>query len=278
MTAEPGRARAAGSGLEAHLRVVRDRFDLDVRLVVAPGTVVALLGPNGAGKTTVLRALAGLQALTAGSVRLGGEVLDDPSRGRFVPPEARRLGFVFQDRVLFAHLTVLENVAFGPRARGVDRSTARRLAHDWLDRVGLGDLGHLRPGELSGGQAQRVALARALVTDPALLLLDEPMAALDAGTRDDVREQLRRHLAGFGGAAVLVTHDPVDAAVLADRIVVVEGGRIVQEAEPRDAAVAARTDVVRPHAASGRVVALRSRAPSPVTRPARRRLLRGRAP
>lgn len=278
MTADARRARLVGRGLEAHLRVVRDRFDLDVRLVVPPGTVVALLGPNGAGKTTVLRALAGLQALSGGSVRLQGEVLEDPSRGRFVPPEGRNLGFVFQDRLLFAHLTVLENVAFGPRARGVDRRTARRLAHDWLERVGLGDLGHVRPGELSGGQAQRVALVRALATDPALLLLDEPMAALDASTRDDVRAQLRRHLAGFGGSAVLVTHDPVDAAVLSDRVVVIEGGRVVQEAEPCDIAMTrCADDLARLRAASGRDAALRSQASPPARGRPRRTVLPRRA-
>ncbi len=232
------------AGLDALLRVQRGRFALDLPLVVPPGQVVALLGPNGAGKTTALRALAGLLPLTGGWVCLDGDVLDDPSAHRFRPSESRRLGVVFQDHLLFGHLTVTENVAFGLRARGVDRRAARARAADWLERVGLGGLGHVRPGALSGGQAQRVALARALATDPALLLLDEPMSALDASTRLGVRSELRRHLDDFAGPTVLVTHDAVDAMVLADRVVVVEDGRIVQEGPPCDVAMAPRTQFV----------------------------------
>jgi len=232
------------TGLRARLGVVRPGFTLDLPLDVAPGEVVALLGPNGAGKTTALRTLAGLVPLTSGAVELDGVTLDDPASSMFVRAEQRPLGMVFQDYLLFPHLTVLENVAFGPRARGVPRSAARERARSWLDRVGLADVAPAHPAELSGGQAQRVALARALVTDPHLLLLDEPLAALDAATRLTVRSDLRRHLTEFAGTTVLVTHDPVDAMVLADRIVVLEDGAVVQRGTPADVARAPRTEYV----------------------------------
>lgn len=233
---------AAAQGLRARLGVRRGAFELDLALDVQPGEVVALLGPNGAGKSTALRALAGLLRLDAGEVVLGGAVLDG---GRaFVPAERRAVGVVFQDYLLFPHLSLLENVAFGPRSRGVPRREARAQALGWLRRVGLDDLARTRPRQVSGGQAQRVALARALATDPALLLLDEPLAALDASTRLQVRSDLRHHLGGFAGCTVLVTHDPVDAMVLADRIVVVEDGRQVQAGTPGEVARAPRTDYV----------------------------------
>ncbi|HEY0638967.1 MAG TPA: ABC transporter ATP-binding protein [Pseudonocardiaceae bacterium] len=219
-------------------------FALDLALDVAPGETVALLGPNGAGKTTALRALAGLRPLTRGSVELDGTVLDDPAAGVRVATEHRPIGVVFQDHLLFGHLSALENVAFGPRARGVPRAVARGLASDWLARVGLAEYATRRPRALSGGQAQRVALARAMVTEPRLLLLDEPLAALDASTRLLVRGELRRHLAAFGGCTVLVTHDPLDAMVLADRIVVLEHGRVVQHGTPADVAHRPRTPYV----------------------------------
>ncbi|SNT47345.1 molybdate transport system ATP-binding protein [Actinomadura meyerae] len=231
----PGKA---GAGLDARLVVRRASFDLDLPLTAAPGEVVALLGPNGAGKSTALRALAGLVPMASGHVRVDGEDL------RPLPPDRRRIGMVFQDYLLFPHLSVLENVAFGPRCRGMRRRAARRVAAGWLERVGLAGYAQARPRALSGGQAQRVALARALAVDPGLLLLDEPLAALDAHTRLEIRAALRRHLAGFAGAAVLVTHDPLDAMVLADRIAVVEGGRLVQEGAPADVARHPRTDYV----------------------------------
>ena len=231
-------------GLTARIGVQRQTFTQDAAVDVPPGGVLALLGPNGAGKSTALRALAGLVPLTSGRVALAGEVLDDPAAGRFVAPEHRRVGMVFQDYLLFRHLSVLDNVAFGLRARGVQRRTADARARDWLQRVGLADVADRRPAQVSGGQAQRVALARALATDPALLLLDEPLAALDAGTRLGVRSQLRRHLADFTGCTVLVTHDPLDAMVLADRLVVVEDGRVVQQGPPGDVARTPRTQYV----------------------------------
>ena len=231
-------------GLEADVRVRRGRFALDAALTVAAGEVVALLGPNGAGKSTLLRVLAGLLPCDDGLVRLAGAVLEDTAARARVPAEQRPVGVVFQDYLLFPHLTARENVAFGLRARGTDRATARRTADAWLDRVGLAAYGGQRPGRLSGGQAQRVALARALAPEPTLLLLDEPLAALDAGTRLEVRADLRRHLSGYEGAALVVTHDAVDAMVLADRLVVVEGGVVVQTGSPRQVAARPRTDYV----------------------------------
>jgi molybdate transport system ATP-binding protein len=224
--------------LDAHLVVHRPGWTLDLGLTVGAGEVVALLGPNGAGKTTALRSLAGLQPLDGGHVRIDGE---DVTRE---PASRRRAGVVFQDHLLFPHLTALENVAFGPRSRGVAAPLARVVAQEWLDRVGVGGLAAARPRTLSGGQAQRVALARALAAEPRLLLLDEPLAALDARTRLTVRSELRRHLGGFGGAAVLVTHDALDAMVLADRLVVVEHGAIVQTGTPAEIARRPRTEYV----------------------------------
>ncbi|MGW7424256.1 ABC transporter ATP-binding protein [Streptomyces sp. NPDC054813] len=225
-------------GLDAHLVVTRPAFHLDITLTAAPGEVVALLGPNGAGKTTALRALAGLTPLSAGHLRLDGTELDR------TPPESRPVGVVFQDYLLFPHLTALDNVAFGPRCHGATKAEARAQAAAWLDRMGLADHTGAKPRRLSGGQAQRVALARALATHPRLLLLDEPLAALDARTRLDVRSQLRRHLAEFEAVAVLVTHDPLDAMVLADRLIVIEHGRIVQQGTPADIARHPRTDYI----------------------------------
>ncbi|MFJ6832533.1 ABC transporter ATP-binding protein [Streptomyces sp. NPDC091209] len=226
-------------GLDARLVVRRGSFRLDIDLSVAPGDVVALLGPNGAGKTTALRALAGLTPLSEGGrLRLDGVSLDR------TPPESRPVGVVFQDYLLFPHLSALDNVAFGPRCQGVPKAEARAQAAAWLERMGLADHAGARPRRLSGGQAQRVAVARALATRPRLLLLDEPLAALDARTRLEVRAQLRHHLADFEAVAVLVTHDPLDAMVLADRLVVVEDGLVVQEGSPSDIARRPRTDYI----------------------------------
>ena len=225
-------------GLDAHLVVDRGTFRLDVELTAAPGDVVALLGPNGAGKTTALRALAGLVILTDGHLRLDGAELDR------TPPDSRPVGVVFQDYLLFPHLTALDNVGFGPRCQGATRAESRAIAAEWLERMGLAEHAGAKPRRLSGGQAQRVALARALATRPRLLLLDEPLAALDARTRLDVRAQLRRHLAEFEAVVVLVTHDPLDAMVLADRLVVIEQGKIVQEGTPADIARHPRTDYI----------------------------------
>jgi molybdate transport system ATP-binding protein len=223
--------RGAG-GLAAEIGVRLGGLELDVELHVEPGQVMAILGPNGAGKSTVLRALSGLLPIDRGRITIGtpdGElVVDDPAANRFVPPDQRPVAVVFQDYLLFAHLSALENVAFGLRARGTPRAEARSRAAEWLERMGLADHAHHRPRQLSGGQAQRVALARALATHPSLLLLDEPLAALDAGARSDVRRDLRRHLESFDGTRILVTHDPVDAYALADRVAIMDSGRVVQ--------------------------------------------------
>ena len=225
--------------------------DVALRLDVADGETVALLGPNGAGKSTVLGVIAGLVAPTAGRVVLDGRDLGG------VPPHLREVALLAQEPLLFPHLTALENVAFGPRARraaagrhtGGDRRAraaydvprrltrraARATAQEWLERVGVGHLAHRRPHQLSGGQAQRVAIARALAAEPRLLLLDEPMAALDVDVAPALRHLLRTVLSGR--SALVVTHDALDALLLADRVVVVEDGRVVEEG--------ATTDVLR---------------------------------
>jgi molybdate transport system ATP-binding protein len=227
-----------GLVIDAHLVVRRAAFTLDIELKVAEGEVVALLGPNGAGKTTALRALAGLLPLSGGHIRFGGE------EWRHRPADRRPVGMVFQDYLLFPHLTALDNVAFGPRCHGVRKGEARRLAAEWLERVGLAEHAGRRPRTLSGGQAQRVALARALAVRPRLLLLDEPLSALDVDTRREIRAGLRRHLAEFEGASLLVTHDPLDAMALADRLIVIEDGRVAQEGAPAHIARHPRTDYV----------------------------------
>jgi molybdate transport system ATP-binding protein len=224
--------RDAADGLLMAAEVSRGSFTLRVDLAVPPGQVVGVLGPNGAGKTTLLKALAGLTPVASGKIVLRGQVIDDAGTGEFTEAAGRPVGFVFQDYRLFPHLSVTENVAFGPRARGAGRAAARAAAADWLARLGLTGLADRRPGSLSGGQAQRVALARALAGHPDLLLLDEPLSALDAGTRLDVQAELRRHLAEFTGPCLLVTHDPLEALVLADRLVVIEDGRVVQDGTP----------------------------------------------
>jgi molybdate transport system ATP-binding protein len=224
----------ARSGLEAAVGLTLGALDLDVELEVAEGELVVLLGPNGAGKTTLLRALAGLIPIDRGRVCLDGRVLEEPARGVKVATEARGVGVVFQDYLLFPHMTVLDNVAFGLTARGAAKAEARARAQSWLERVGLGDRARARPRALSGGQAQRVALARTLATGPRLLLLDEPLAALDAATRVQLRRELRRHLASYEGVRILVTHDHLEAVALADRLVVIEGGRVTHDGPPGD--------------------------------------------
>jgi len=220
--------------LRAKVVVRRGEFLLEVELSVDDGEIVAILGPNGAGKSTLLAALAGLLPLDDGLVILDDELLEDPVRGVRLPAASRPVGVVFQDGRLFPHLSVVENVAFGLRARGVRRADAVAQARASLDRAGVGDVAEKKPTELSGGQAQRVALARALALTPKLLLLDEPLAAVDAGARAALRREIGRELREVGATRLLVTHDVVDAMALADRLVVMEDGRIVQEGTPAD--------------------------------------------
>jgi len=240
-----GRAVSDRPGLDARVAVTRpEGFSVDVSMSIAPGRTAALLGPNGSGKSTLVAAIAGLLPLADGRIALGGVTLDDPAAALFVQPEDRRVGVVFQDYVLFPHLAVVENVAFGLRSRGVDRTVARERAMNWLDRLGIAELAERRPADLSGGQGQRVALARALVTDPRLLLLDEPLSALDATTRVRLRRLLSDHLGGFAGPRLLITHDPTEAFLLADEIHVIEGGRITQVGTADDIRLRPRTQYV----------------------------------
>ncbi len=220
--------------LDASIQLTIGPLNLEMEVTIDEGEVVALLGPNGAGKTTLLRAVAGLVPFRSGHVRLDGKVLEDTATGEYVPTERRPIGFVFQDYLLFPHLSVLENVAFGLRSRGTSRQAAVEIAMRWLDRVGLKSYAGSKPAELSGGQRQRVALARALAPDPRLLLLDEPLAALDVTTRADVRRDLKRHLDSFEGIRLVVTHDPIEAVALADRLIVMENGRLVQSGTPAE--------------------------------------------
>jgi molybdate transport system ATP-binding protein len=193
------------------------------------GQVVAVIGPNGAGKTSLLRAVAGL-------VGHEGDVVVDGRSWSGVPVRERPVGLAFQDRLLFPHLSALDNVAFGPRSRGAARDDARRTAQEWLDRFGVGDLAPRKPRELSGGQAQRVSIARALATHPRLLLLDEPFASLDIGVATALRVELARHLASYDGVTLVVTHDAIDALTLADLVWVLDEGRLVQVGPPREVA------------------------------------------
>lgn len=215
------------SGLHAEVVVERGGFRLDIGFSVGLGEVVAVLGPNGSGKSTLLGVLAGLLRPDAGSVRLDGTVLTDAAGGKLVSARRRRVGLLAQQPLLFPHLTVRENVAFGPRSRGLRRSDARAAADRQLDEVGARELAGRRPARLSGGQAARVALARALASDPAVLLLDEPLAAVDVETAPALRALLRRLLADRMG--VVVTHNPLDALVLADRVLVLADGVIVEQ-------------------------------------------------
>ncbi|GGU97555.1 hypothetical protein GCM10010275_39980 [Streptomyces litmocidini] len=223
----PPEAKESGERWALHAEVTGfTRLTLDA----GPGTTIAVVGPNGAGKTTLLRALLGLTPraharLTLGAVDVTG-----------LPPHRRRVAWVPQDGALFPHMSALANTAYGLRAQGVPRAGARREAQAWLDRLGVGHLGHRKPSQLSGGQAQRVALARALAARPRLLVLDEPLAALDQTTRAHVRHTLRTHLARFGGVCLIVTHDPVEAVSLADRVLVLDDGRALQDDSPAEVA------------------------------------------
>ncbi len=222
---------ASGATLDAEIRVDRGAFALDAALRAEPGEIVALMGPSGAGKSTLLGVVAGFVPLTAGAVRLDGGTVQD-AVGTDVPPRERGVILLGQQPRLFPHLSARDNIAFGPRARRVPKTQARADADAWLARIGLAGLGDRRPARLSGGQQQRVALARALATAPRVLLLDEPLASLDPATADGIRALLRDELAETGTTIVMATHDAADAIALADRLVVLEGGRVTADGEP----------------------------------------------
>jgi molybdate transport system ATP-binding protein len=222
------------SGLDTAVVLRRPTFTLDVAFEVAAGEVLAVLGPNGAGKSTLLAILAGLLRPQSGRVSLGDTVLTDVAAGVHVPPHERGVGMLAQQGLLFPHLTVLANVAFGPRARGVPRAQAEAQAHQLLGEVDAAELADRKPSQLSGGQAQRVALARALAPEPQLLLLDEPLAALDVDAAPALRSLLRRVIRSSAQSKVLVTHDALDALVLADRVLVLVDGRIVEHGPTRE--------------------------------------------
>ncbi|GHF16340.1 sulfate/molybdate ABC transporter ATP-binding protein [Pseudolysinimonas yzui] len=220
--------------LTVDVTVSRDAFDVRAAFEVPDGRVLGIVGPNGAGKSSLLAAIAGLVD-ASGAIRLGETDL------LAVPAQRRGIGVVFQDFLLFPHLSVLDNVAFAARVRGGGWTAARAKADPWLTRFDLTELAQRHPDALSGGQAQRVAVARALAAEPAVLLLDEPMASLDVEIRDDVRADLARHLREFGGPAIVVTHDREDAAALADEVLVLERGRVVQRGTLAELAAAPAT-------------------------------------
>ncbi|MFE5670771.1 ABC transporter ATP-binding protein [Agromyces sp. NPDC056523] len=234
-----GPSTAAHPVLRADVAVTRGAHSVAAAFDVAPGHPLAVIGPNGAGKSTLLAAIAGLVSLDAGRVRIGDRTIDT------LPPERRRVGVVFQDHVLFPHLSVRDNVAFAARMRGGSRAAARAAAGPWLERYGLAALADRLPGELSGGQAQRVALARALAAEPDVLLLDEPMSALDVEVRAGMRAELAAHVREFGGATVLVTHSRADAAALADTVLVLEDGAVTQRGTLAELAAEPATPYVR---------------------------------
>jgi len=230
------------SFLDAHVVVRRPGHTLDVRVVAERGDVLAVVGPNGAGKSTLVRALAGVVPLDEGHVVCDGETWD--ADGVRVEARHRQVGMVFQQGLLFPHLSAVANVAYGRRSRGIRRREAEAEARRWLARLDVGDLAERRPGALSGGQAQRVAVARALATQPRLLLLDEPLSALDVGVAMALRLELARHLAEFDGVALLVTHDALDAMTVANRVLVLDDGGVAQEGTPAEVARRPATDHV----------------------------------
>src|SRR5439155_665796 len=200
----------------------------EAALEVPDRSVTVLVGESGAGKTTLLRLVAGLARPDEGQIALDGVPLADTGTGVFIPPEARSVGYLAQDYALFPHLSARENVAFGLRAMRRPRDEVRARTARLLERFGLEALAERRPPQLSGGQQQRVALARALALDPRILLLDEPLSALDPATRRAVRGGLRSALAGLSCATLFVTHHPAEALAFGDRIAVLEGGRLSQ--------------------------------------------------
>ena len=236
-----GPDRGATADLHARVAVRQGDFHLDVAVGVPAGQVLAVVGPNGSGKSTLLHVLAGLLRPDQGTVTLGERRLTDATTGTLVPPRGRRVGLLSQDPALFPHLSALENVAFGPRSTGQRPQPARERAQHWLAQVGMSAHARHRPGRLSGGQQQRVAIARALAAEPDVLLLDEPLATLDVQTAPQVRQLLAEQVRASGTTAVIVSHDVLDAVVLADRIAVLHEGRVAEQGPVADVLAAPRT-------------------------------------
>ena len=236
MTGQSELPAPTGTSGALHLTATLVERSVDLQFQVHPGEVVAVLGGNGAGKSTLLSLISGLLRPDSGRIVLDGQVLVDTERRIWVPPHQRGVVLLAQQALLFPHLTAAANVAFGPRSKGRSRADAKTAALQWLSAVDATEFADRRPAQLSGGQAQRIAIARALAADPALLLLDEPMAALDVAVAPALRQLLKKVLRdGTGPArtAVIVTHDLIDALSLADRVIVLEGGRIVEDGPTR---------------------------------------------
>ena len=224
---------ASGPLGDLDLRAIVDDRGIDLAVQVRPGEVVAVLGGNGAGKSTLLSLISGLIRPDAGRITLDGKVIVDVDERVWVPSHHRGVVLLAQQALLFPHLSAAANVAFGPRSKGAGRQDAKAEALRWLAAVDATEFAERKPAQLSGGQAQRIAIARALATDPALLLLDEPMAALDVAVAPALRQLLRKVLRDTGRTALLVTHDLIDALSLADRVIVLEAGRIVEDGPTR---------------------------------------------
>lgn len=240
-------------GLRAHVVVPREHFVVDVALEVEAGETVAVMGPSGAGKSTLLQALAGLVPLREGEITIAGRVVDRVAAPRVrTEPMGRGVVLLGQEARVFPHLSVRENVAFGPRAGGVDARAARASADEWLARVGLPGSGDRMPRELSGGEGQRVAVARALAASPRAVLLDEPLVALDPETAGEIRRMLRDQLVGT--TTIAVTHDAADAVALADRLVIMESGRVTQSGPVREVLSAPASGFVASIAGVNRLV------------------------
>lgn len=230
-------SRRAGAGdgaaLVADGTVTRGEVTVTVGLDVPAGGSVAILGPNGAGKSTLLSAIAGLTPLTSGTIRVGGRDLERAGRLR-ERPERRRIALLDQKPRLFPHLSIARNIAFGPRSQGLSRAQTRAITAEWLDRIGFTARAAARPHELSGGQQQRVAIARAFAARPRVLLLDEPLAALDAETAPQIRRMLAAELERTGVTSLVVTHELADAWQWSEHCVVLDHGNVIDEASPAE--------------------------------------------
>jgi molybdate transport system ATP-binding protein len=221
--------------MDAAVVVEHPGLTVDIALTASRGDIVGLVGANGSGKTTVLRALAGLRPIDRGRIVIGGATLDDPVTNTFVPPQLRNVALVFQDYRLFSNMTARDNIAYGLRHRSkLSRREAQERATEWLDRFDLSTHSDHHPGALSGGQSQRVALARALATEPDVLLLDEPLAAIDPMSRRLIRADLARYLSAFDGVTVMVSHDRDDISALATHALALSQGRVAWGGHPED--------------------------------------------